>query len=108
MCEALAEVIVRELKARAPEGGEWGLGLHRGKTARKRASEKKGVAGQEPEGPTDPAANLPLLCVSEEWREGPPPSRGAGWWGRGPPIKVLQGSRVRDMVDGAGFCSPGR
>ena len=29
-------------------------------------------------------------------------------WGRGPPVRVLQGSRVRDMVDGAGLCSPGR
>ena len=82
--------------------------MHRGETARRKASEKRRVAGQGQEGPTDPAANLPLLCVSEEWREGPPPSRGAGWWGRGPPIKVLQGSRVRDMVDGAGLCSPGR
>ena len=26
MCEALAEVIIRELKARASEGGEWGPG----------------------------------------------------------------------------------
>ena len=108
MCEALAEVIISELKARASEGGEWGLGRRGEGPERGIVSGKGGPATREETDPPDPAANLPLLHVSEEWKEDPPPSRGAGWWGRGPPVRVLQGSRVRDKVDGAGLCSPGR
>lgn len=34
--------------------------------------------------------------------------RGDGWWGRGAPIRVRHGQKVRDLEDGAGIGSPGR
>ena len=38
----------------------------------------------------------------------PRPRRGAGHWGRGPPLHVARKGIHRDMVDGVGLCSPGR
>ena len=35
-------------------------------------------------------------------------NRGEGWWGQGPPIKASKQSVLRDFIDGAGLCSPGR
>ena len=36
------------------------------------------------------------------------PKRGAGWWGRGPPIRAWRKSVERDFADGARLCSPVR
>ena len=36
------------------------------------------------------------------------PRKGAGWWGRGPPLRPMRKGIPRDFVDGAGLCSPGR
>ena len=34
--------------------------------------------------------------------------RGTGSWGRGPPLMVQVGGRIKPFADGAGLCSPGR
>jgi hypothetical protein len=57
---------------------------------------------------TDPTADLPPVLVADAWLTTPPPPRGSGWWGHGAPIRVQQNYKVRDLVDGAGLCSPGR
>ena len=36
------------------------------------------------------------------------PKRGEGFWGAGQPLKVSRKGLLRDVVDGAGLCSPGR
>ena len=56
----------------------------------------------------DPTEDLPDIIVSEEWRRQGPPVRGAGWWGKGAPIQVQAGYKIRAMEDGLGICSPGR
>ena len=53
-----------------------------------------------------PTKKLPK--IAHAWKEGGPPDKGAGWWGRGALIRVQQSYRARDSVDGAGLCSPGR
>ena len=54
----------------------------------------------------DPTLNLPPIVMTKKW--GCTPSRGAGWWGRAPPLQVHHNYRARDLVDGGGLCSPGR
>ena len=57
----------------------------------------------------DPTLQLPPVHVTNAWSdENPQPSKGAGWFGLGPPLQVRQNYRVRPFEDGAGICSPGR
>ena len=57
----------------------------------------------------DPTLQLPPVHVTNAWSdENPQPSKGAGWFGMGPPLQVRQNYRVRPFEDGAGICSPGR
>ena len=36
------------------------------------------------------------------------PKKGAGWWGRGAPLKPHKKGIIKEFVDGGGFPSPGR
>ena len=49
--------------------------------------------------------------TSDEERELPGqkrPSRGKGWWGRGPPLQANRKGGKVPVIDGGGLCSPGR
>ena len=47
--------------------------------------------------------------TSDEDEDGFPRAKlGSGHWGRGPPWQVEVAGKRRDLVDGAGLCSPGR
>ena len=60
-------------------------------------------------GTKDPTADLEPIIMSQKWaKDGTQPKAGEGWLGKGAPIKIHQGHRVRDIEDGAGICSPGR
>ena len=62
------------------------------------------------QGPSATSANTGD-STSEEERELPGtvrPKKGAGWWGRGPPLRPQRKGLEKVFVDGAGFPSPGR
>ena len=60
-------------------------------------------------GHKDPTAGMEPVVMSRKWaEEDSQPKLGEGWLGKGAPIKMHQGHRIRDIEDGAGLCSPGR
>ena len=70
---------------------------------------KDAVRGDGWSGIEDPTVGMEPIIMSRKWaEEGTQPEVGAGWPGRGAPIKVHQGHRIRDLEDGAGRCSPSR
>ena len=45
----------------------------------------------------DPTIDLAPIVVTEKWTD--PPSRGSGWWGRGPPLQVHHNYNSKDIGD---------
>ena len=67
------------------------------------------ISGVSRLGIQDPTADWPPILVSDSWAAGAlQPTKGAGWWGKGLPIRATHGHQKRDLEDGAGICSPGR